>query len=93
MGQSRRRLAILTPRDRARAGTPLQATIHAARPWLTRSVINKSCATGELTLLPNLMRDLADGTVLKPLPADKEERRTLQILNPADYPTDLPPGA
>ena len=54
-----------------------------------RAVINKSCATGELIIPPNLMRDLADGTALKPLAADKEEQRTFQKLDPADYPTDV----
>jgi len=42
-----------------------------------RAVINKSCATGELIIPPNLMRELADGTALQPLPS-KEEERTLQ---------------
>ena len=54
-----------------------------------RAIINKSCATGELTIPPDLMRGLADGTTLKPRALDKEEERTLQKLDPADYPTDL----
>jgi hypothetical protein len=54
-----------------------------------RAIINKSCATGELTIPPDLMRGLADGTTLKPRAPDKEEERTLQKLDPADYPTDL----
>ena len=53
-----------------------------------RAVVNKSCATGEVTIPPETMRGLADGTALKPLPA-KEQELTLQKLNPADYPTDL----
>ena len=54
-----------------------------------RAIINKSCATGEVTIPPNTIRGLADGTALKPQPADKEEERTLQKLDPADYPTDV----
>ena len=54
-----------------------------------RAIINKSCATGEVTIPPSTMRGLADGTALKPRPADKEEERTLQKLDPADYPTDV----
>jgi hypothetical protein len=54
-----------------------------------RAVINKSCATGEITLPPNLMRDLADGSALRPLPGGERERRKLRKLDPADYPTDL----
>jgi hypothetical protein len=30
-----------------------------------RAVINELCATGEITLPPNLMRDLADGSALR----------------------------
>ena len=54
-----------------------------------RAIINKSCATGEVTIPPETMRGLADGTALKPHPADKQEERTLQKLDPADYPTDV----
>jgi hypothetical protein len=35
------------------------------------------------------MRGLADGTALTPHLADKQEERTLQKLDPADYPTDV----
>lgn len=54
-----------------------------------RAVINKSCATGEVTILPNLMRDLADGTALKPQPTGPPARARLKKLDPANYPTDL----
>jgi hypothetical protein len=56
-----------------------------------RAVINQSCATGEITIPPDLMRDLADGSALKPPPTEKEEQKQakLKILSPADYPTNL----
>ncbi|HVM49391.1 MAG TPA: hypothetical protein VMU04_15290 [Candidatus Acidoferrum sp.] len=49
---------------------------------------SQDCATGDLTIPPNLMRDLANGTALKPLPP-KVEERLLQKLDPADYPTEV----
>jgi len=54
-----------------------------------RAVINKSCATGQVTIPPDLMRDLADGSALAPIPLGEREHGKLKILNPADYPTDL----
>lgn len=53
--------------------------------------VNKGCATGDVTLPPNLLRDLADGTALQPLGTggEKSEQLTLEKINPADYPTDL----
>ncbi|MGH7953709.1 MAG: SseB family protein [Limisphaerales bacterium] len=55
-----------------------------------RAVLNKGCATGEIVIPANLMRDLADGSALKPSPVKSQsETKALKILNPADYPTDL----
>ena len=51
-----------------------------------RAIINKSCATGELTIPPDLMRGLADGTTLKPRSPDKTEERTLQKLESGRLP-------
>ena len=52
--------------------------------------LNKGCATGEVRLPPDLLRHLADGTALKPLPASgKVENITLEIMDPADYPTQV----
>jgi hypothetical protein len=39
-----------------------------------RAIINKSCATGELTIPPDLMRGLADGTTLKPRSCNLSKR-------------------
>lgn len=54
-------------------------------------VLNKGCVTGEITLPPDLLRDLASGKALKPLGigSGKSEKVTLKILDPADYPTKL----
>jgi hypothetical protein len=54
-----------------------------------RAVINKSCATGQVLIPPNLMRDLADGSALAPMPLGERQHGKAKILNPADYPTDL----
>ena len=54
-------------------------------------VINKGCATGALTIWPDLMRDLVSGKALKATEMGKVEREhsTINILNPADYPTEV----
>ena len=55
------------------------------------AILNKSCATGEVRIPPNLMRDLAEGKVLAPA-ADGEpvaEQGNVRILNAAEYPTHL----
>lgn len=56
-----------------------------------RAVINQGCATGFVTIGPKLMRDLADGTALQPMPMDSGQQvtRSFSLLNPADYPTNL----
>jgi hypothetical protein len=53
--------------------------------------LNKGCSTGEVTLPPELLRDLADGTALKPPPPGscKTENITLKIMDPANYPTNV----
>jgi len=52
--------------------------------------LNKACATGELLLPANLLRDLADGTALKPVsPSGEPEEFTMTIMDPADFPTDV----
>lgn len=54
-------------------------------------VINKGCATGEVTLPWELFRDLANGTALQPekMESGNKERITMELIDPADYPTDL----
>jgi len=52
--------------------------------------VNRGCITGEVTLPPVLLRDLADGTALQPLGiGGKTEEVALDLINPADFPTDL----
>lgn len=55
-----------------------------------RAVVNKGCKTGEVTIPPDLMRDLANGEALQPLGSDAPtESGKVQILDPSDYPTNL----
>ena len=56
-----------------------------------RAVVNKSCATGEVTIPPDLMRALADGSALAPhdLGRQPEEQMSVIPIDAADYPTDL----
>ena len=57
-----------------------------------RAVVNKGCKTGEVTIPADLMRDVASGKVFEPANLDgdePEQRQTLKIVDPADYPTDL----
>lgn len=57
-----------------------------------RAVVNPGCTTGSINIPYELMRDLANGTALKPLAVNREDEPQhvkLQILDPADYPTNL----
>jgi hypothetical protein len=56
-----------------------------------RALLNPSCATNCFIIPPDLMRDLANGRALKPEPnqSRKTEEKTFNIIDPADYPTDL----
>lgn len=53
------------------------------------AVLNRGCATGELTLPPELLCDLADGSIFQRAQPTKTKSTALLTLNPADYPTDL----
>ena len=54
------------------------------------AIVNRSCRTGSMIIPPDLMRDLADGSALRPLgDPQKRQQGRLKILNPADYPTAL----
>lgn len=55
-----------------------------------RALLNRGCATGCFTMPPDMMRDLASGMALRPMPLDgKADEQTLKLIDPADYPTDL----
>lgn len=53
------------------------------------AVLNRGCATGEITLPPDLLCDLADGSIFQPAGSRETKRAAVTTLNPADYPTDL----
>lgn len=55
-----------------------------------RALLNRSCTTGCFVMPPDLMRDLASGAALQPRPLRAAtEELALQLIDPADYPTDL----
>ncbi|MGL4400456.1 MAG: SseB family protein [Luteolibacter sp.] len=55
-----------------------------------RGMINMACKTGAIYLPPEMMRDVADGSVLEPLePTGETISRVMRNIDPADYPTDL----
>ena len=53
------------------------------------AVLNRGCATGEITLPPELLRDLADGSIFRTDGSRETKRTPVTTLNAADYPTDL----
>jgi hypothetical protein len=53
------------------------------------AVLNRGCTTGEITLPPDLLCDLADGSIFQPIGPRETKRAAVTTLNPADYPTDL----
>ncbi len=77
------------PRTYSAATMPAVQVLEILGKAELRAVINKSCATGEMTIPPNLMRDLVDGTALRPLPTGERQHGTVRKLDPADYPTNL----
>jgi len=55
-----------------------------------RAVLNKSCSTPQFILPPDLMRDIASGKVFEPLGIEDDDVEVaLELLDPADYPTEL----
>lgn len=54
-----------------------------------RAVLNRGCATGELTLPPDLLCDLADGSIFESIRPSELQHAAVTVLDPADYPTDL----
>lgn len=79
------------PRTFSTGSMPARQILEVIGKAGLRAIINRSCATGAMTIPPDLMRDLADGSALKPSSLDNQERLQgrLKILNPADYPTGL----
>lgn len=52
-------------------------------------VINPACNTGATHLDINAVKMLADGSILEPIPPGNEKSGQVQIVEPADYPTDF----
>lgn len=53
-------------------------------------VINPACKTGATFFDQNAIRMLADGSILQPIPPGEPQRTgQVQIVDPADYPTDF----
>lgn len=80
------------PKEKLMAGTmPVRQAMEILGAMNFRAVINQGCATGGITIGPDLMRDVADGTALKPLPLDPGPQTTkrFSLIDPADYPTNL----
>ncbi len=53
------------------------------------AVINRGCVTGELTFPPDLLCDLADGSIFTASGPSETKQMAVTVLDPADYPTDL----
>ncbi len=82
----------VTPGTYAPAAMPAVQLLGIVGRAGLRAVLNKSCKTGEIILPPELLRDLADGTALRPHPMESEEtvhQGELKQVDPADYPTEL----
>lgn len=80
------------PRTFLGAAMPARQALELLGAMNLPATLNLSCATtGEVTLPAELLRDLANGTALKPLGlgSGHAENLRLAILNPADYPTNL----
>lgn len=80
------------PKKKFMAGTmPALQAMDILGAMQLRAVINKGCATGSVAIGPDLMRDLADGSALRPPAREGHEpvEKTLNKIDPADYPTDL----
>ena len=54
-----------------------------------QAVLNPACGTGEVYLNLKVVTMLADGSMFQPAEPPDREEGTVQIVNPADYPTDL----
>ncbi len=51
--------------------------------------LNPGCVTGCMTLDTNTVRMLADGSILKPITPETKVRRSAEIMDAADYPTNF----
>lgn len=83
--------ARVPPRTFSLGSLPAKVVLEVLGKAELRAVVNKNCATGEVIIPPNLMRELANGKALKPLGLGGKRAKPLAvtILDPADYPTYL----
>lgn len=79
------------PEDRySTAAMPARQMLEIVGKMEMRALINLTCATGTFEAPPDLMRDLASGVAMQPSAAAQTvQTKTLQLIDPADYPTDL----
>jgi hypothetical protein len=54
-----------------------------------RAVVNRMCKTGEVTIEADMMRDVADGSAFATTEPEPTTSIKMQILDAADYPTNL----
>jgi hypothetical protein len=78
------------PNTYCTAKMPARQMLEVLGKMNLRALVNRSCTTGCFNLPADLMRDLASGAALQPLPlATESEEQTFNVIDPADYPTDL----
>lgn len=79
------------PKTYLGAAMPAKQALEILGKCGLRAIINRSCATGSITIGPDMMRDLANGEALKPgsTRGQGPVRRTFSTIGPADYPTYL----
>jgi hypothetical protein len=53
------------------------------------AILNRSCTTGSFFFGPDLMLDLVNGKALEPLGSGPAEEHTVDLIDAADYPTDV----
>ena len=81
--------AKIPPRTYLGAAMPARMLLEILGKTNLRAVVNKSCETGEVTIGPDLMRDVADGSAFEPAGSGPTEDQSVEILDAADYPTGL----
>ncbi len=78
------------PNTYCTARMPARQMLEILGAMKMRALLNRGCRTGCFEMPPDMMRDLASGGALQPQPLGTEsEEQVLQVIDPADYPTDL----
>lgn len=73
------------------ASVPAKPALAMLARMNLRAVLNASCQTGQIIIPPITMRDVADGSALRPSDSGPVQRvrLALKMIDPADYPTGL----